>query len=354
MIQLVSIQILRALAAFLVAVAHTQSDMLRLNAPTLPDGFVIGAAGVDLFFVISGFVIVYSSEPMFGRRGAPAYFFLRRLIRVVPLYWAVTTFFIGYLIWQYGDVAPAGQSLTSIAASYFFVPYINPAGNTSPALGVGWTLNYEMFFYALFAAFIWLPRMAATLCVALALCMLVLAGQYALIPEPYSIWSSTIVLEFAFGAMIALALRAGCRIPIAASVSMIAIAAAAFAWSATINIGDYPRFLVWGLPAAALVAACALSRSEFGPSFPRWPALLGDASYALYLTHGMVIAASRRVLPLIIDPTNTLAYTAAALAVCLIVAVAIYLFLERPLTLALQGVVLRRFDYRQTMVVRAA
>src|SRR5262245_33335315 len=119
-----SVQVLRAAAALAVTVAHVQDTLARLSMPTLPDGFVIGAAGVDLFFVISGFVIVYSSERMFGQRSAPIYFFLRRVIRIVPLYFTITTMLLVYFLWRFnGDLAPADHSWQSVVASYLFWPY---------------------------------------------------------------------------------------------------------------------------------------------------------------------------------------------------------------------------------------
>jgi len=104
---LLSIQVLRALAAFAVTIEHIVGyEFARQYG--LPDAlphFQFGRAGVDLFFVISGFVMVYASESYFGRAKAPQEFFLRRLARIVPLYWVTTTIVLVYLLLQYRDLA---------------------------------------------------------------------------------------------------------------------------------------------------------------------------------------------------------------------------------------------------------
>jgi peptidoglycan/LPS O-acetylase OafA/YrhL len=99
-----------------------------------------GPFGVDIFFVISGFVMVYSSERLFGQPGAPITFFARRLARIVPLFWAATTI----LVW----VVVPYASTKAVLGSLFFGPHIP---SEAPLLLVGWTLIFEMFFYVVFA-----------------------------------------------------------------------------------------------------------------------------------------------------------------------------------------------------------
>jgi len=102
-----SVQILRGVAAFGVLFYHAT----RWIGP-LP-GIEIGAAGVDLFFVISGFIMVYASEPMFGQRGATRHFLVRRIIRIVPLYWGLTTL----VVLRHGFPP-------NLLGSYLFIPSI--------------------------------------------------------------------------------------------------------------------------------------------------------------------------------------------------------------------------------------
>jgi exopolysaccharide production protein ExoZ len=89
---LLSIQILRAVAALAVCGVHfDQMTLMLAGHSNDPIPLYPLAAGVDLFFVISGFVMVYSSEPLFGRSGSPKEFLVRRLARIVPLYWLTMT-----------------------------------------------------------------------------------------------------------------------------------------------------------------------------------------------------------------------------------------------------------------------
>ena len=99
-----SIQVLRAVAAIGVLTLHTATEKVAFlgGAPAPFNNLLLGAAGVDLFFVISGFVMVYSSESLFGRGDGPRRFFLRRLARIAPLYWAVTIAIIAYIYAAHG------------------------------------------------------------------------------------------------------------------------------------------------------------------------------------------------------------------------------------------------------------
>jgi exopolysaccharide production protein ExoZ len=135
---LVSIQALRAIAALLVFWGHAILTLNPKEAAEFPR--LYGPFGVDLFFVISGFVMVYSSERLFGRPGAPIKFFARRLARIVPLYWAATAILVWFVV--------PYASTKAVLGSLFFVPHLPVE---APLLFVGWTLIFEMFFYVVFA-----------------------------------------------------------------------------------------------------------------------------------------------------------------------------------------------------------
>ena len=142
----VSIQHLRAIAALSVALFHA-CQWSQID-------FGIGAAGVDLFFVISGFVMWTVTA---GREAAPLTFLRRRVIRVAPLYWIVTLALVaGALVFpqRFPEVEPrADHILLSLA----FIQHMNPAGQPFPILAPGWTLNYEAVFYLVFASTLILP-----------------------------------------------------------------------------------------------------------------------------------------------------------------------------------------------------
>ena len=113
------VQILRALAALAVALDHLTFELARqFKWQAAPFPFSAGSAGVDVFFVISGFVIVYVSEPLFGKPWAPACFLGRRLARIVPLYWSTTAVVLLDDLMRHADLAAANLSLASVAASF--------------------------------------------------------------------------------------------------------------------------------------------------------------------------------------------------------------------------------------------
>lgn len=148
-----SLQVLRGIAAFMVVLAHTYAHLdtrhIIQGIPGLADA---GIHGVDIFFVISGFVMVYISGDNFGKPGASRDFLIRRIIRVVPLYWFYTAAISVLLIFFPGDFS-SGQSfdLSHLLASLSFIPVENSVGKIFPIHAVGWTLNYEMYFYLIFA-----------------------------------------------------------------------------------------------------------------------------------------------------------------------------------------------------------
>ena len=142
----VPIQILRAVAAIAVVVSHAAQNLDRFAiAPNTSHFFVSGAAGVDLFFVISGFVMVYASEPLFGSASGAVTFLYHRIVRIVPLYWLATTFYVivAVLLPGLGTAYP----IRTVAASFLFIPTLLPDGGIHPVVLQGWTLNYEMLFY---------------------------------------------------------------------------------------------------------------------------------------------------------------------------------------------------------------
>jgi exopolysaccharide production protein ExoZ len=218
------IQFLRALAATAVMIFHVSFDIGHNVSPpgSLPD-FGEGAAGVDLFFVISGFVMVYSSEGLFGRPRASLTFLLRRLARIVPLYWVLTSIMLAYVFAR--GFGPSDASPTLALASYFFIPYWRPSGEIDPLYGIGWTLNYEMFFYVVFAVALVARREIAVAIVGAVLGAFVLASSLnAHFPSQIAYLANPRILEFVFGMGIAMLYCAGVRTSPAVSLTLVVAA----------------------------------------------------------------------------------------------------------------------------------
>ena len=166
--QFQSIQYLRALAALGVVIFH---------ASPAEHPFMVGNAGVDIFFVISGFIMWSITEE---RPASPAAFLKDRLIRIAPLYWLLTTLLVvGALVVP--KLFPNLRiDLPYVAGSFLFVP-MRPPGSTGadpiwPVLVQGWTLNYEMFFYVLFSLCLFLRPSLRLAAISLTLLCCVMAG----------------------------------------------------------------------------------------------------------------------------------------------------------------------------------
>ncbi|HEY1363733.1 MAG TPA: acyltransferase [Xanthobacteraceae bacterium] len=335
---LLSIQVLRACAALGVTIPHLVGyEFVRKQGliDALP-GFTLGYAGVDVFFVISGFVMVYSSEPLFERANAAREFVLRRLARIVPLYWITTSLILAYLLVHYGDLSTAKFSWRAVVGSYLFIPVAQTDGYMAPVHGVGWTLNYEMFFYVCFSLALLFSRRTGVLLVAAALTLFAAVNLVAPLPNPFGYWADPIILEFVFGMLIALGFRNGIRMPrpIAAGALLLALGAIA----ASTRWADVHRVIAWGVPSAVIVAALVLSRATAKPGpVQRGLNLLGNASYSLYLVHPWAITLPRRFFPQLLNPAQWPWLAAAlVLAFTLGLSLLVHLLVERPITRKLQ------------------
>jgi exopolysaccharide production protein ExoZ len=353
--QIRAIQMLRALAALMVVFAHaqndTQSQAARLGLAFARDMSLPWVAGVDLFFVTSGFIMVHASRSLFAKPGAARTFLTRRVIRIAPLYWLVTaiSLVVLYLAARMGK--EAFPHVSEILGSFGFMPYENITDHiVRPIAGQGWTLNYEMFFYVLFAIFLRFALEDAILGVAFTLSFVVMLGAWLHPTTPaLAFWSDPIVLEFALGMGIAWGWREGWRLGrgVAGALALVAVA-----WLArdlagfralsleTVEPNGFPRLVGCGLPMALLFACAVWVRPGIaGTSAPgRSLSALGDASYALYLFHPLAIIATRKAyLALHLDARLGLwPLVAVDVAAALVAAFAVYRFVESPMTRGLQ------------------
>ncbi len=336
--QIFGIHVLRGLAAFAVVVHHASYELTGLGIPTwLPDAEA-GAFGVDIFFVISGFVMVYASRGLFGRASNGWGFLWRRIARVAPLYWLVTTAVLAILALSWRKEGVPESAVGWIAGSYLFWPVVGPSGLGLPVLGVGWTLLYEMFFYVVFAATLaFSMRHAALVLTAIFLALAVVFYQ-AELPYAARFLFNPIILEFVAGMWLALAYLKGVRVP-----RTIGFAAAAGAALVALGLGHQVygpwgawRPFIWGPLALLIVGGLTLARPapDLSPGpLRRFADLMGDSSYALYLTHMptfwvLQIVSRDNALPALRDG---FVYTALLLVAPLLVGIAAHYLAERPL-----------------------
>jgi peptidoglycan/LPS O-acetylase OafA/YrhL len=350
--EIFSLQVLRGLAALGVVIYHFELDLHRHVALTgaVPN-LLGGSAGVDLFFVLSGFVMVYASEKLFGTFDGPGTFFVRRLIRIVPLYWCVTTIYlgIGVLVPQ---VSHKTYSFAMIGASYLFIPWSSPEGSGEPIVGQGWTLNYEMVFYLLFSIAVFLQRRVAVLVLSLTLIFAVVLGHnIGSLPMPLSFWSKPIILEFAFGMWLGLGYSEGLRLPRWGAIALICVGVALMCivfYNVDTKISH--REFKCGLPAAMIVAGAVFAGPSARLARWQWLGAVGEASYALYLLHAIPIRAMREIAVRSGVEIAAMPYRFLAIDVALAVSLAlvVYYYVELPLTRALRA----SFECRRAKALR--
>jgi exopolysaccharide production protein ExoZ len=334
-----AVQALRAIAALSIAILHVLHDAGGLD----PSG-MIGRwhnalpwdAGVDLFFVISGFVMVYASSELFGRRDGATLFMARRLIRIVPLYWAATTVFLLIALTARSVVTEGAGSIVNILMSYAFLPSRGPDGAIQPIYSLGWTLNYEMFFYVVFAAFIWQVRHRALILVTLTLGAAI--AVHPLIPADATalvFWTDPIVAEFLFGMAIAALATTGIGLSRRVSVGLALLALLWLIGGYVSGIGG-SRPVTTGLPVAILVSAAVFGRNI---RLPTALVLLGDSSFALYLVHPFAMRAVQLFWHWLrlTGPGAAVAYAASSLLLAIAVSVAVYEWFERPIGASLRA-----------------
>jgi peptidoglycan/LPS O-acetylase OafA/YrhL len=338
------VQALRFAAAAMVLMSHLQHEVPSV-AGLARDGWepwrpVFFAGGVDIFFVISGFIMYTIAAADFGRPGGAREFLVRRLLRIVPPYWLFTTAMLVATAAFASHVAHPQLSPVHVLASYFFIPAANAYGKMFPLLILGWTINFEMLFYAVFTLGLLVPRRVGLAVIGGAIALLGLAGLAFVPPGPFAFWCNPIVFEFLMGIAIAWARLRGVAWPPAAAIAALLAGVVLMVLAMRSGLADHAwlaRPLWMGVPAALFCAAAALVREQAAPG-PGLRALAfgGDASFALYLSHPFtlaVVAALWRFTG-IAQPT---VYIVVAAAASIATAAALYAGLERPLMKRLNG-----------------
>lgn len=290
--QLERLQALRFIAAAAIVVRHTFME-LDQHAIAFPMRDVLMAipwgAGVDVFFVISGFVITFGSVEKAPSAAASGDFLVRRLIRLWPTYALFTVLMLVAMAVIPDTLNHPTIDPAHTAASFAFIPWPEPGdGAYYPVLGQGWTLNYEMFFYVCFAAAMFVPsRFRAALLWAGGV-TLVTAGFIWKLPAPLHFYADPIVTEFLFGVGLAVLYRHwSFRSSWAAGLSLAGFVAL---YVLTILFPDGHRAMTAGIPGAFIVGGIVFSGPLIERYFGCTPlATLGNASYALYLCHTFAV-----------------------------------------------------------------
>jgi exopolysaccharide production protein ExoZ len=332
---------LRVLAALSVVYFHTTSEA-GLDLPVH-----VGSHGVDVFFVISGFIISY-----IGTR-SPDRFLLRRMIRIVPFYWTATVVVFAAVALEPQLFRSTRLDFPQLLCSLFFVPRETDYAGMFPTLILGWSLNYEMYFYLVFAAALLLSRRLAPLLCCLGIGVAVTLIHFSGTSRPSVLfYGRTIVFEFVFGVAAYYIFMAAQRR--AAWFSQlcglhVVLWCVVLGSLGFLGLEEYqqefglPRFLSAGAPAFTLVLAALLLERLYGVrTKSKLIFLAGESSYILYLIHPYMIYTAIRVLfphHRELGLAGSLLLTATLLLVALLISIAIHVEFEKPLLRALH----RRF-----------
>jgi len=337
--QLTGIQYLRGLAALAVAYYHASIQIPSLT-PYFSEHLGLRlnfAAGVDLFFVISGFIMFVT-----GRGLAPQAFLSRRLIRIVPLYWLLTLAIAGLLAARPELFRTTVVTREYLIKSLMFVPYQNPGhnGDVMPILVPGWSLNMEMMFYLVFGLLLfargkWLLP-GATLIFGIIAATGIAFGNS--LPAVARFLTDLRVLEFLFGMYIGwLYLNTDMRHARSMLLLVFAVALLVLLWQPIKPAGSTLAMLLNSVLCCTLIVYSVVAW-EKNRGLPRLsgPLALGDASYSLYLGHLFALGAAR-IVWVHIGPRTPSTFSAAGFAAfgllsSVVVAIGLYRLAEKPVT----------------------
>jgi exopolysaccharide production protein ExoZ len=330
-----TIQVLRFVAALMVVLTHATFFIGSRTHNGLPV-WDTGAQGVQIFFVISGFVMAWTARPLIGKDGAFKYFLTSRIIRIVPLYWTLNILKIVQIA-LVPTLAFVKPDLLNIVLSMLFVPSRNAAGAIEAFYGVGWTLNFEMFFYVVFAACLLLRVRVLT---GVTVVMLV-ATALAPVRMPHT-WPAftylfhPMVLNFIWGLLISEMYARRSWFPVFLAVACIVVGfGVIFSYPA-------PTMKYAGLQYAMVVWGFVCLEDKLGAFIPRWLVFGGDASYSLYLLHPMVGVVIAILLGRMHVESMPVSLAAIALS-SVIAAACVYRWFERPVTRLLRSKLLATY-----------
>lgn len=337
--KVISIQYLRAIAALMVVIYHAFARVSYGLSDSVNSLAKLGHGGVDLFFVISGFVIWSVGS---RTQNTPVQFLLRRVIRVVPMYWVATfaTICVAVIFgYDWIKMNPA-----HLIQSFLFLPHWSPSyeGTFWPLLVPGWTLIFEMFFYAVFAGTLFFgPKYRLQILTAVLLALVLAGVLFSFGNAPFHAYTSPLLLEFLAGCWIAQLYRTRSS-NTGLGVAAIVIGLLVFFILAPHGATDQTS---WSRPATfgifgALIVFGAIQLEHRMPHIPLLERL-GEASYSIYLFHIIPIQFLTMLLGRITQDVSvfgSLVFIIVSVFSACILGLWLFLKVERPVTQKLNAI----------------
>jgi peptidoglycan/LPS O-acetylase OafA/YrhL len=313
-----NIQALRAIAANGVLISHLfiVEQKYSHGGAVLSANAHLGAFGVDLFFVISGFIMATIAQNASWQK-----FLFDRAMRILPPYWFYTTLVLIVSFYVPAYVNSSFEHPPSIWRSYLLIPE-----SVGPLLAVGWTLMHEMYFYFCFALIIcWtgafrLKITSLLLLWAVAVIFLNAVVQLTEISDPVvAVMTHPLTLEFIFGVAAGIVIqRNGAAFAVSTFVGGIIIFMLILSMSddalGLIDGRNWKRVILVGAPCALIVYGLVGIEIKSKQTAPYWLVALGDASYSTYLSHVLVLSAIGRMFALM--PNHNVFFEMVFLIIC--------------------------------------
>lgn len=325
-----SIQYLRGIAALMVVIFHASRETRQMFGEEM---FAWGEFGVDIFFVISGFVMVFSiSRSDSGI--SPVIFIVNRLLRIAPMYWMLTILMGAAVLVRPDLFRIAEFSTVHFLKSVFFLPHFHPRIENAvmPLLVPGWTLNYEMYFYLVLGCCIAVTKKRTTALTTISILTGFLIGTALESRGAFYVFlGNPIAFEFIFGMLLGEAYLRGYLLPHQVARPLAIASFAAIVLTSDLNF----RIGTAGAAAALLVYSLLSVQTSIGGALRDVLRFIGDSSYSLYLTHiftiGLVgVAWKKASAPLITSSIFTsLTYLVITTALSVAVGGLVFLMIER-------------------------
>jgi exopolysaccharide production protein ExoZ len=346
MARLLTLQVTRGVAANLVVLSHLSIVSAKYTGGQIfPTFSFYGIAGVDIFFVLSGFIMVVVA----GKGIGAIEFLWRRAARIYPPYWLVSLVVLAVSLAEPTWVNSSIQGPISLWRSFLLVPDSN-----LPLLAVGWTLVYEVYFYLVFSIFLALriPILFGLLGWALVLLMVkILGGDYGASLPLLHVWTNPLTAEFMMGAVIGVlydhkkmhrAAWAG-ALGLATLVASIVFVAPGIKLANSVYL-DAWRVVLFGMPAALIVYWLVALEQRAVQMPARLLVAVGDWSYATYLTHVLVLSALGRIIYTRAPPgaISTIVLIVVGFLIVNLVGALVFRFFELPTLALLRRVRLNR------------
>ena len=346
------IQYLRGIAAMMVVWFHS-AEQLDGSKALVPNSF--GNSGVDIFFVISGFILSLSVIRERSHPGVqPMWEFMkRRFIRIYPIYWIIAGVTLVRLVRSH-------QLSQNASVSAFFLLPSPHYPNSAFIIAYSWTMNFEVFFYLLLGLVLLKTIKRAVPLMMLILVALCSIGAIVGIRHPIVILAANpILLEFVFGAAIALLYARVGRKPVLGIV-VLAVGIAVSLYIRTMysdsiangmqmimtDRGPFGRAITWGLSAALIVGGLILWSPSMDSALSKWWVLMGNASYSSYLISALTLEFATRIFFKLAPPAQSIGYrlffTTSMVVIVMAVGFCCYIAIEKPMLRKLQKMLLHK------------